>query len=79
MVSTGVAKMATVITTVVIVAIAGTNVAFAQQPSCGEQAYGYIGCTPLNTAQLYGAILVAGVVAVAVSFGVAGRQYHTIP
>ncbi len=79
MVNFGAAKMVAVLTTVVIVAVSGTNVAFAQQPSCGEQAYGYIGCTPLNTAQLYGAILMAGVVAFAIACGVAGRQYHTIP
>ncbi|MGI0088606.1 MAG: hypothetical protein ACREBI_11710 [Nitrosotalea sp.] len=79
MVSLGTAKLAGVIMTIGIVAMAGTNLAFAQQPSCGEQAYGYIGCTPLGAAQLYGGVLVAGVVAFAIAWGVAGRQYHTIP
>lgn len=71
-------RMAGVIMTVGLVAMAGTNFAFAQQPSCGEQAYGYIGCTPKETAQMYGAILVGGVVALALGFGVAGRKFHTV-
>jgi hypothetical protein len=79
MVNIGTAKLAGIIWTVSIVAVMGTNLAFAQQPSCGEQAYGYIGCTPLNTAQLYGGILVAGVVALAIGCGAAGVRYHTIP
>ncbi len=79
MVSLGTAKLAGIIMTMSIIAIGGTNLAFAQQPSCGEQAYGYIGCTPVATAQLYGAILVVGVVAFSIAWGVAGRQYHTIP
>ncbi|MDE1728969.1 MAG: hypothetical protein KGH81_07330 [Thaumarchaeota archaeon] len=79
MVNLGTAKLAGVMTVVGIVVIAGTNLAFAQQPSCGEQAYGYIGCTPLVAAQQYGAIMMAGVVAFAIACGVAGRHYHTIP
>ncbi len=79
MVSLGTAKLAGVVMTVGLVAIAGTNFAFAQQTPCGEQAYGYIGCTPLNTAQLYGGILVAGVVAFAIAWGVAGRRHQVIP
>ncbi|MDE1763182.1 MAG: hypothetical protein KGH88_02925 [Thaumarchaeota archaeon] len=79
MVSRRTVELAGVIMTVGIVAMSGTNLAFAQQPSCGEQAYGYIGCTPLNTAQLYGSILVAGVVALAIGCGAAGVRYHTIP
>ena len=84
MVSLGTAKLAVVIMTIGIVAISGTNLAFAQQPSCGTAPYGeapyaYIGCTPLNTAQMYGGILVVGVVAFAIAWGAAGRQYHTIP
>ncbi|WP_166392497.1 hypothetical protein [Candidatus Nitrosotalea sp. TS] len=79
MVNLGTAKLAGMMTVVGIVAIAGTNLAFAQQPSCGEQAYGYIGCTPLVAAQQYGAIMVAAVVACAIAFGAAWRQYHTIP
>ncbi|MDE1726883.1 MAG: hypothetical protein KGH89_06415 [Thaumarchaeota archaeon] len=78
MVNLGPAKLAGIITVVGIVAISGTNLAFAQQP-CGEQAYGYIGCTPLATAQQYAVIMVVGVVACAIAFGAAGRQYHTIP
>lgn len=79
MVNLGTAKLAGVTTVVGILAIAGTDFAFAQQPSCGEQAYGYIGCTPLVTAQQYGAILVAGVIAFSIAWGVAGRKHHTIP
>ncbi len=79
MVGFGTTRIVGVVIGLALVAIAGTNSAFAQQPSCGEQAYGYIGCTPLSTAQLYGAIMVAAVAAFAVAWGTAGRQYHTIP
>ncbi|MGI0046356.1 MAG: hypothetical protein ACREBB_04105 [Nitrosotalea sp.] len=80
MVNLGAAKLTGVIMTIGIVAMAGNNLAYAQQPSsCGEQAYGYIGCTPLNTAQLIGGVLVASIVAFAMAWGVAERQYHTIP
>ncbi len=78
MVDVGTIRLAVVITLVGIVTVAGTNLAFAQQPSCVEGgAYSYIGCTPLGTAQMYGASIVAGVVALAVACGVHGRQYHT--
>ncbi len=60
-----------------ILAIAGTNLAFAQQPSCGAQIYAYIACAPLDTGQLVGVASVGGVVALAIAFGVHGRQYHT--
>jgi len=80
MVNLGTAKLAGVTMVVGILAIAGTDLAFAQQqPSCGEQAYGYIGCTPLVAAQQYGMILVAGIVAFSIAWGTAGRKYHTIP
>ena len=83
MVNVGTAKFAGVIMTIGIIAIAGTNLAFAQTTStgqpCGAQAYTYIGCTPMSSAQLYGAILVAGVVALAIAVGAAGRHLHTIP
>jgi len=84
MVNLGTAKLAGIIMTIGIVAMAGTNLAFAQQPTCGTAPYGeapyaYIGCTPLGTAQMYGVILVVGVVIFAIAWGVAGRQYHTIP
>ncbi|MGB6464193.1 MAG: hypothetical protein WA799_08725 [Nitrosotalea sp.] len=82
MVNLGTAKLAGITMVVGILAIAGTNLAFAQQPptNCGAQAYAYIACgPPLGIAQLYGAIIVAGVVAFAIAWGVAGRQYHTIP
>jgi len=78
MVNLGTAKFAGVIMAIGIVAIAGTNLAFAQQP-CGAQAYAYIGCTPMGTAQMYGAVLVAGVVAFAIAVGATGRHLHTIP
>ncbi len=85
MVNAGTAKLVGVVMTLSIVAIASTNLAFAQQQvNCGtapygEASYAYIGCTPLNTAQLYGAILVAGIVALAIGCGAAGLRYHTIP
>lgn len=75
----GVARLAGVVVALGIVSIAGTEFAFAQQtPPCGEAAYGYVGCTPLNTAQMYGAILVACLVAFAVSMGTIGRRYHAV-
>lgn len=79
MVGFGTTRLAGVIIATCLVSSVGTNFAFAQQQSCGEQAYGYIGCTPLNSAQMYGAILVAGIAAFAIAWGVAGRQYHTVP
>jgi len=58
--------------------MAGTNCAFAQEPSCGEQAYVCnIGSTPLGTAQLTGAVLVAVVVAFAAAWGIVGRHHNT--
>ena len=71
--------IAGVVMTIGIVAMADTGIAFAQQPSCGEAPYGYIGCTPLGTAQMYGAIMAGAVMAFAVGWGVHGRKYHTIP
>jgi|GEM_PF-1530918 len=81
MVSLGTAKLAGLVMTLGMLAIASTNLAFAQQPSpCGEQAYVYnIGCLPLDTAHIVGAILVASIVAFAISWGIAERQYHMIP
>ena len=81
MVNLGTAKLAGVTMVVGILAIAGTDFAFAQQPTnCGAQAYAYIACwPPLGTAQQYGVILVASIVAFAVAWGVAGRKHHTIP
>lgn len=76
MVNLGAAKLAGVIIAISIVAIIGTNFAFGTQP-CGAQAYTYIGCTPMSTAQLYGAILVGCVVAFAIVCGAAGIR-HTI-
>ena len=78
MVNAGSAKFAGVIMTIGIIAIAGTNLAYAAQP-CGAQAYTYIGCTPMGTAQLFGAVIVAGVVAFAIAVGAAGRHLHTVP
>ena len=79
MVSLSTAKLAGVVMTLGVVAIAGTNLAFAQQPSCGEQAYVYnVGCLPLDSAHMVGAILVASIAAFAMAWGVAGRHYHII-
>ncbi|MDC8452332.1 MAG: hypothetical protein LV477_05395 [Candidatus Nitrosotalea sp.] len=77
MVSLSKAKLAGVVMTLGIVAIAGTNLAFAQQPSpCGEQAYVYnVGCLPLDSAHMVGAILVASIAAFAIAWGVAGRHH----
>jgi hypothetical protein len=88
MINLGTAKLAGVIMVVGILAIAGTNLAFAQNapstpttptgtieypcaatPFYGAQAYGYIACTPLGTAQMEGFIMVG--VVVAFSIGVA--------
>lgn len=79
MVSLGTAKLAVVVMTTSMFVISGTNLAFAQQP-CGEQAYIYnVGCLPLNSAQMVGAILVASIAAFAIAWGIAGRHSHTIP
>ncbi len=79
MVNLGTAKLSGVIMVVGILAVAGTNSAFAQKPCVDNAPYVYIGCIPLVTAQQYGAITVAGVIAFAIAWGIAGRQYHTIP
>ena len=83
MVNLGTARLAGVLIGFGLVAMTGTNFAFAQTTStgqpCGAQAYTYIGCTPMGTAQMYGAITVAVVIAFAIACGAAGRQYHTIP
>lgn len=61
-----------------LIAMAGTNLAFAQQP-CGEQPYVYnVGCAPLGTAQLYASVLVGGIVALAVACGASGIRHHII-
>lgn len=78
MVSLSTAKLAGIVMALGIVAIAGNNLAFAQQPSpCGEQAYVYnVGCIPLDTAHMVGGVLVACIAAFAIAWGVAGRHYH---
>jgi len=69
MVNLGTAKLAGVTMVIAILAIAGTNLAFAQQSTCGTApygavAFGYIACgPPLVTAQYYGAAIVVGVIA----------------
>jgi len=78
MVSLGAAKLAGVIMAVGIVAIAGTNFAFAQQPLCGAQTYASVACgPPIGTAQLYGGIITAAVVAFAIGCAIPGLKYHT--
>jgi hypothetical protein len=109
MVNLGTAKLAGVVLVVGILAIAGTNLAFAQNatspptstpsapttppstptgtsdypctgtPFYGAQSFAYIACTDLGTAQMEGLAITGGVVALAIAFGAAGRQYHTIP
>jgi hypothetical protein len=51
----------------------------AATPFYGAQAFAYIACTPLSTGELYGAIAVAAIVALAIGCGVHGRKYHTPP
>ncbi len=76
MVSLSTARLAGLIMTTGLVVIAGTNSAFAQQQPCGEQPYVYnVGCDPLGTAQMYAAALVAGIIALAIGLGVAGRKH----
>lgn len=80
MVNLSPAKLAGLTMVIGILAIAGTNIAFAQQPpNCGAQAYAYVGCEPLDTAKMYGASIVGGVIAFAVACGAAGWRYHTPP
>jgi len=79
MVSLGTAKLAGLAMTLGVLAMAGTNLAFAQQTPCGEQAYVYnVGCLPLDQAHIVGAILVASIVAFAMAWGAAGRHNHMI-
>ncbi len=80
MVNLSTAKLAGVAIVVGILAIAGTNLAFAQ--TCGTQgaqAYAYIACETLGTGQLYGGVIVGVVVAFAIACGASGLRYHTNP
>ncbi len=83
MINLGTAKLAGIIIGLGILAIAGTNLAFAQNststptgtieypcaatPFHGGQAYAYIACTPLDTAQMEGLAMVGGVVALSIA------------
>ena len=76
MVNLQTAKLAVVIVTIGLIGIAGTNLAFAQQP-CGEQPYVYnVGCMPLSTAQLAAVSLAVGIIALAVGCGIVGTRYR---
>lgn len=78
--SMGAAKFAVVIMVLGVVAVTGTNIAFAQQASCGANPYQYVACGPsLPSAQMYGVAIVGGVVALAIGCGAAGVKYHTAP
>lgn len=78
MVSIGTAKLSVLVVTLGLLAMASTNVAFAQKP-CGEQPYVYnVGCIPLNTAHMVGGVLVASIIMFAVAWGLAERHYHMI-
>jgi len=77
MVNLGTAKLAGVIMVVGILAIAGTNLAFAQQSCVDNAPFVYIGCIPLVTAQMYGAGIVGGVIVFAtVCAAVSGNLRH---
>ena len=77
MLNIGTAKLAGVTMVVGILAIAGTNLAFAQQPCVDNAAYVYIGCIPVDTAQWEGAAIVGGVVAFAIGTAAAsGNLRH---
>ena len=76
MVNLQTATLAGVIMTLGLVGMAGTNLAFAQQP-CGEQPYIYnVGCLPLGTAQMVAVSLMGGIIALAVGCGAFGVRYH---
>ena len=95
MVNLGTAKLARVIIGLGILAIAGTNLAFAQNststptgtkdypcaatPFHGAQSYGYIWCTPMDTARMEGIGATVAVIALAVGCGAAGAKHHTAP
>jgi hypothetical protein len=79
MVSVGQAGLAGIVMTIGIVAIAGTNFAFALQTPCGEQPYVYnVGCMPLNNAQMVGGVVVASIIGFAIACGVAGRHHNPV-
>ncbi|SHO45596.1 exported hypothetical protein [Nitrosotalea sinensis] len=80
MVSLSKAELAGIVVTSVMIAMICTNSAFAQQQPCGEQPYVYnVGCLPLNSAQMYAAVIVGGIIALAVGCGASGIRYSTIP
>lgn len=62
-----------------VTAIMGT--AFAQtsnstQTVCGSQPYAYVACNePTSSAQMYGIVIVGGIVALAIGCGAAGLRH----
>jgi hypothetical protein len=77
MVNMSTAKLTAITMVVGILAIAGTDLAFAQQP-CGAQAYAFTACgPPLGTAQLYGAAIAGGVIVFSIGTSIAsGNLRH---
>ena len=79
MVSIGTVKLAVLVMTLGILAMASTSIAFAQKP-CGEQPYLYnVGCLPLDTAHVVGGVLVVSIIVFAILWGIAERHYHMVP
>ena len=79
MISLSPAKLCGVVMTMGMVAIAGTNLTFAQSSPCGEQPYVYnVGCMPLNTAQMVAGVIVASIIGFAIACGVAGRNHNPL-
>ncbi|MFZ1076625.1 MAG: hypothetical protein WAN47_04255 [Nitrosotalea sp.] len=85
MINLGTAKLSGIML-VGILAIAGTDLAFAQNatsttpPACGSMPYAFVACsTTTGTAQMEGFIMVGAVVAFSVGCGAAGLKYRSYP
>ncbi len=86
MINLGTVKLSGIIMVVGILAIAGINLAFAQNatsttpPACGSAAYAFVACnTSTGTAQMEGFIMVGAVAAFSVGCGAAGLKYRSYP
>ncbi len=80
MINLGIAQLAGLVMMIGLVAIASTNLAFADNQPCGEQPYVHnVACMPLGEAQVVAVGLVMGVIALAVGLGIAERHLNVSP
>ncbi len=80
MVNLGIAQLTGLVMLIGLVAIASTNLAFADKQPCGVQRDVHsIGCMPLEQAHLVVVGLVIGIIALAIGLGIAEKNLHSFP